>query len=142
MLELTLHNRASEIPLAHQALDQFTAQHGLDGRKFGLVHVALEEHLTNIISYGYDPGQSGTIRIRFERVDSEVRIEIEDDARPFNPNEAGEVDTSVPLDKKPIGGLGVHLIRKSADELNYQRTNGRNRLTFVKRVRDASSGNP
>jgi len=98
------------------------------------LHLAIEEHLTNIIAYAYDPGQAGTIRVRFALAAPALSVEIEDDGHPYNPMEAPEVDTSLPLDKKPLGGLGVHLIRKNADELSYARREGRNILTLMSRV--------
>ncbi len=133
-LELTLHNRASEIPLAHQALDEFAAKHGIASEDLAKLHVAVEEHLINVISYGYTPGQTGTIRARFALGPSGIRIDFEDDAGPFNPLEAPVVDTSVPLDRKPIGGLGVHLIRNAVDELSYKRAGERNVVTMIARL--------
>ena len=134
ILEVSLHNQASQIPLAHEALDQFASREGLPGNSVTRLHVALEEHLTNIISYGYEAGKTGHITIRFALESSVLRIEIADDARPFNPLEAPEVDTTLPLEDKPLGGLGLLMIRKSADELQYSRVNGQNVLTIKKRI--------
>jgi sigma-B regulation protein RsbU (phosphoserine phosphatase) len=131
-LELTIHNQASELPLAHHALDQFVADHSLRLTGLARLHVAMEEHLTNIISYGYRPGQTGAIQIRFALTDSNLQVEIADDARPFNPLESPEIDTSVPMKNKPVGGLGVFLIRKSVDKLEYRRVDERNVLVLVK----------
>lgn len=131
-MELTLHNRAPEIRRVHEALDQFAAEHTLPVVGLARLQVALEEHLTNIISYGYRPGQTGTIQIRFTLKDSNLRVEIEDDARPYNPLEAPDVDTSVPLEAKPVGGLGVLLIRKSVNKVEYRRAGERNLLVLVK----------
>ena len=139
-LEIVLPNRASEIPRAHEALDQFARRHALPPERFTRLHVALEEHLTNIVSYGYEPHQAGTIRIRFVLNSSTVTVEIEDDARPFDPVQAREVDVSVPLEDKPIGGLGVLLIRKSVDALNYQRVGDKNILTLTTHLNSRRSG--
>jgi anti-sigma regulatory factor (Ser/Thr protein kinase) len=133
-LEAMLQNLASEIPRAHQSLDQFAAEHGLCGPYISQLHRALEEHLTNVVSYGYDPGQAGTVRVRFSLQPSILCIEIEDDARPFNPVEAPVVDTSVPLDAKPLGGLGLLMIRKSVDQLEYRRVADRNVLVMKKKI--------
>jgi len=137
-LELTLHNQASEVPLVHQALDRFAVDHKLDVRRLARLHVALEEHLTNIISYGYNDQRVGVIRVRFALGSSELRVEIEDDGRPFNPVEAPEADTSLPLEQKPVGGLGIHLIRKSVDEVSYTRYCERNLLVLVTRLGNAN----
>jgi len=133
-LQVTLRNESSDIPQAHQALDQFMAQHGLSGAYVSRLHVALEEHLTNVVSYGYEPGKAGTISVRFELEASVLRIDVADDARPFNPLEKPEADTTLPLDAKPVGGLGLFMIRKSVDELSYRRVDDRNLLTMKKRV--------
>jgi len=131
-LELTLQNRAPEIRRAHEALDQFAAQHSLPLPGLARLHVAVEEHLTNIISYGYRPGQTGTIKILLAIANPNLRVEIADDARPYNPLAAPDVDTSVPLEEKPVGGLGVLLIRKSVDKIEYRREGERNVLVLIK----------
>jgi len=59
---------------------------------------------------------------------------IEDDAGPFNPLDAPAVDTSLPLEQKPLGGLGILLIRKSVDELEYRRSGNRNVLVMKNRL--------
>ena len=72
--------------------------------------------------------------VRFALEPAALRVEIEDDAGPFNPLDAPAVDTALPLEEKPLGGLGVHLIRKSVDELEYQRAGNRNVLVMKNRL--------
>jgi anti-sigma regulatory factor (Ser/Thr protein kinase) len=134
-LEVSLHNRREEISAVHQALDGLATQYNLPTRLVTHLHIALEEHLTNIISYGYESGQAGTIRVRFMLESSALRVEVEDSARAFDPTAAPEVNVLLPLEAKPLGGLGLHMIRKSADELEYRRTDGRNLLTIKKRLK-------
>jgi anti-sigma regulatory factor (Ser/Thr protein kinase) len=98
------------------------------------MHLALEEHLANIVAHGGDPGPAGTITVRFALEPEALRVEIEDDARPFNPLDAPEVDTALPLEEKPVGGLGILLIRKSVDELEYGRAGNRNVLVMKNRL--------
>jgi serine/threonine-protein kinase RsbW len=129
-LEVSLHNQSSEIPAVHEALDEMAVRHVLSARLVARLHLALEEHLTNIISHGYKPGQAGTIAVRFALEPSALRVEIEDDAIPFNPAGVPAVDTALSLEKKPLGGLGVHIIRRSVDELEYRCAGGRNVLVM------------
>ena len=129
-VEVSLRHLRSEIPLVHQALDELAARHGLSARSVARLHLALEEHLANIISHGGKSGGTGAITVRFALEPSVLRAEIEDDASPFNPLETPEVDTTLPLEKKPLGGLGIHLIRKSVDELEYRRADNRNVLVM------------
>jgi anti-sigma regulatory factor (Ser/Thr protein kinase) len=134
MLEVSLQNRSSEIPAVHEALDQMAVRHGLPARLVARLHLALEEHLTNIISHGYKPGAVGAITVRFALEPSLIRVEIEDDAGPFNLLEAPAANTALPMEEKPLGGLGVHLIRQSVDQLEYRRAANRNVLVMKNRL--------
>jgi len=139
-LEILLHNRAAEIPVVHQALDEIAARRNLPAPSLAGLHLALEEHLTNIISHGYKAGQSGTIAVRFVLETCGLRVEIEDDARPFDPTAQSEVDTSLSMDAKPLGGLGILMIRKSVDDLEYRHVGDRNILTMKKRFSQQPAG--
>ena len=132
LLEVILGNQQTEIPKAHQLLDELAVQVGLSPKAGADLHVALEEHLTNVINYGYAPGQSGRIALRFASSPDALRVEIEDDASPFNPLLAPPVDVHQPLEDRPIGGLGIHLIRQLTDELRYEFRSGHNVLVMVK----------
>ncbi len=95
--------------------------------------LALEEHLTNALSYGFDPGVAKHASVQLDVVENCLHVEVADTGKPFNPLDAPPVDISVPLEEKPIGGLGVHLMRKFMDELSYTRADGRNILRMTKR---------
>ena len=133
-MELSLHHEATEIPLVHDALDELAVRHHLPARCVARLHLALEEHLTNIITHGGNPGPAGTITVRFALEPTTLRVEIEDDAGSFNPLEAPAADTALPMEEKPLGGLGIHLIRKNVDELEYRRAGDRNVLVMKNRL--------
>jgi anti-sigma regulatory factor (Ser/Thr protein kinase) len=100
-----------------------------------LVSLAIEELVTNCIKYGYKDSNSHTIDFLL-RVDGQIlRLEVIDDGSPFNPLEAPRPDLSLPPEQRPIGGLGLHLLRELADEMRYERRDGTNRLTLIKRMR-------
>jgi len=61
-------------------------------------------------------------------------VEVSDNGKPFNPLDHPEPDLNQPLEERPIGGLGIHLIRKFVDQLAYRRDAGRNILTLRKRA--------
>jgi serine/threonine-protein kinase RsbW len=94
------------------------------------LELAVEEALVNVCSYAY-PNRDGEFLVRILTGDKIVTVVIEDDGPPFNPLQSERPDLSVPLEERPIGGLGIHLIRQSASELQYQRKNSRNCLTLV-----------
>ncbi len=97
------------------------------------VHLALEEMGLNIINYGHDDGVH-EIEFTVASEAETITIEISDDGRPFDPlNDAPVPDVSAALQDRPIGGLGVHLVRTMMDELRYRRVCGRNHITLVTR---------
>jgi anti-sigma regulatory factor (Ser/Thr protein kinase) len=99
-----------------------------------LVSLAIEELVTNCIKYGYKDSNSHTIDFLL-RVDGQIlRLEVIDDGSPFNPLEAPRPDLSLPPEQRPIGGLGLHLLRELADEMRYERRDGTNRLSLTKRM--------
>lgn len=133
-LDLTLLNRATEIARGQDQLEQFAAAHHFPDRKLHEVQVALEEHLTNILHYGYDDHGEHHIQIEVRLTATELRLRVQDDGRPFDPLAHPAPDLSLPLDQRPIGGLGIHMIQKSLDGLEYRREDGKNILVMIKRI--------
>jgi serine/threonine-protein kinase RsbW len=97
-------------------------------------HLALEEIVTNVISYGFKDREEHRIRIGLCLERGELRAEVEDDGKAFNPLEVTSPDTERPLTERPAGGLGVHLVRNLMDEITYQRQQGRNVLVMKRKV--------
>ena len=95
------------------------------------VNLVLDELSVNIVNYG---GEASEIEVCLDADADEVRVEITDDGRPFDPlNDAMEPDLDAALEDRAIGGLGIHLVREMMDELHYSRKDGKNRLAMVKR---------
>jgi anti-sigma regulatory factor (Ser/Thr protein kinase) len=130
--EIRLRNDLAELRRLGREVENFAAAHHLSS---GLIHafdLSLVEWVTNIISYGYaEPGEHW-IEIRLAAAGDQVRAEVVDDGREFNPLAHPPADTSVPLENRPIGGLGIHMIRKLMDQVEYRREGGRNMVTMIK----------
>jgi anti-sigma regulatory factor (Ser/Thr protein kinase) len=75
-----------------------------------------------------------SITLRFKAGVAEVCVEVEDDGKEFNPLLHPPADINAPLETRPIGGLGIHMMRKLVDAVEYRRANGRNIVTLRKRV--------
>jgi serine/threonine-protein kinase RsbW len=133
-LELILKNKPEEKRRLEPALQEFAREHNLPAKVLQAVDLALEEHLTNVMTYGYEEAAPRDVRIRLTVDGGWVQVEVEDDGRPFNPLAAPRVDTSLPLEEKPVGGLGIHIIRQFMDELDYHRTGGKNILRMRKQI--------
>jgi sigma-B regulation protein RsbU (phosphoserine phosphatase) len=132
-------NNLVEIERLGQVVAEFVESHQLPANLAFAVNVALEEILTNIISYGYTDDKEHDILIRLSCNEGAVIAEVEDDGRPFNPLEVAEPDTSKPLEDRSVGGLGIHLARKLMDGLAYRRQAGKNLLVLKKRIPAVSS---
>lgn len=97
------------------------------------VQLAVDEAATNVMLHGYR-GQGGSLEIELERVDLDLIVRLRDEAPPFDPRTVPSPDLTLPLPKRPIGGLGVHLLRRTMDEIIHQVTPaGGNELTLIKR---------
>lgn len=94
------------------------------------VNLVLEELGVNVVNYS---GDASEIAVSLASDEHAVSVEIVDDGPPFNPlADAAEPDLDAPLEDRPIGGLGIHLVREMMDELHYSREEGKNRLAMVK----------
>jgi anti-sigma regulatory factor (Ser/Thr protein kinase) len=133
-LELILQNKPEEKQRLLSALEEFARQHHLPPAVLRAADLALEEHVTNVMTYAYEDAALHEIRICLEVDDQSLQLEVEDDGRPYDPLSRPPVDTSLPLEQKPIGGLGIHLIRSVMDEVDYRREAGKNILRMRKRL--------
>ena len=136
-LDLTIRNDLAEIGRLAEEVEAFCEAKGLGGGIAHALNLSLDELLANTISYGYDDAAIHAIEVNLSATPGGVTMVIRDDARAFDPTLAPDPDIDAELDDRPIGGLGIHIVRAMMDEIDYQRVDGRNLLTLVKRV-DAS----
>jgi phosphoserine phosphatase RsbU/P len=134
-LQVIIKNRLLEIARLSEQLDEFAARHQLTPSVQHDLNVALEEAITNTISYGYSDDREHEILVRIRVESGEVSAELQDDARAFNPLTAPDADVTSPLDERELGGLGIHLMRKLMDRIEYQRLEDRNLLIMKKTLR-------
>ena len=135
-LSFAVSNTLSEVPRAAEQVGAFCRDRNIAAPiayKFGL---ALDETLTNIISYAFPDGRRHTIEIRVEHSDGYLTAVVSDDGAPFDPLSQPAPDIQAPVEQRKIGGLGIHLLRKLMDRADYQRRDGRNILTFRIRTDD------
>ena len=98
------------------------------------INLVLEELSINIINYAYDGDEPRKFDIRMALEACDLTIDIIDDGRPFNPlSEAPAPDLDSDMDDRPIGGLGIHLVRTIMDDFHYKREAGKNHVTLVKK---------
>lgn len=94
--------------------------------------LAVNEAVTNVLLHGYD-GRPGPVTICVEVVNDDLRVVLTDSAPLFDPTRVSPPDIFLPLEDRPLGGLGVHMMRQLTDELLYRPLADGNELIFVKR---------
>lgn len=117
-------------------VDTFAAEHGLATDDRARTLIVLEELLTNLSRYGY-PGQpepGGEAEVTLELEGDQLTIEFGDDGQPFDPLAKAAPDFDQSVDSRPVGGLGIHMVRELADEVHYNRRDGRNVIRLTRRV--------
>lgn len=132
-LSLSLTNERHEISRAAAAIETFGRDHDVSSDDISAVNLALDEILANIISHAYAPDSRHAIQVRVTADDRTIDVVVEDDGRPFNPLTWPPPDLEVPLDRRPVGGLGLHIARSVVDAIEYRRQGEKNVLTLVKR---------
>jgi len=132
--EIRLNNNISEVNRAVEQVEAFGEERGLSLKIINTVNLALDELVTNIVSYGYDDEARHEIVIELLLDDEKLTVNVIDDAKAFNPLDQPEPDIDLPLEEKKIGGLGIHLIRNLLDELEYNRVGNKNVFTMKKKI--------
>ena len=96
--------------------------------------LAVEEAVVNVIDYAYPAGQEGDIEVRMMFDGETLKTVIIDSGVAFDPTAKERVDTSLSAEDRQIGGLGILLVRELMDSINYERADGQNFLTLIKKI--------
>lgn len=111
------------------------------GRKFQLkpsllpeLNLALEEAVTNVILYAYPEGSYGSVELSAACSYGVLIFVLTDSGKPFDPTAAPEPDTQSSLQDRPVGGLGIYILRQIMDSVQYERRAGKNVLTMTKTI--------
>jgi serine/threonine-protein kinase RsbW len=130
-LSLTLANRMEEVPRLVALLDTFGQEAQLSDDVVFRLTVALDEVVTNIVRHAFDTQGGHDILLGITADGEFVTAVVEDDGPPFDLRTVAPADVDAPIELRPIGGLGVHLVRSLAHGLEYRREGARNILTLT-----------
>ena len=131
---LTLTNDLKRVPRLNTFIDEVCEANGFDMATTMQINLAIEEAVVNVMNYAYPKGTKGDITIETKANNSEVFFVISDTGKPFDPTAKAEVDITLSAEDRSIGGLGIHLIRQIMDHINYERVDGHNILTLIKKL--------
>ena len=131
---LRIPAQVSQLALARQFVEETGARLGLPRAVTEPLTLAVDESLSNIVQHGYQD-KVGTVELEMERTENAVVVRLRDQGPPFDPTRLPDPDITVPLNQRPVGGLGVYLTRRSVDSVAYERTAaGDNQLTLTKKL--------
>jgi len=128
---LSIRNEVKEL----EALPGFIESLGLDEEVAAKMNLALDEAVSNVVLYAYDSPGTGTVDISASMLKDKLVMVVSDCGKPFDPTVAKEPDINADPEDRPVGGLGIFLVRKLMDEVRYERRDGRNILTLTKKIK-------
>jgi len=131
---LTLHNDIEQVPQLAEFVEEVCEELNIDPSTTMQINLALEEAVVNVMSYAYAQNTKGEINIEASANDVRLKFTICDTGSPFDPTAKEDVDTTLSVEDRPIGGLGIHLVRQLMDSINYERIDNQNVLTLRKKL--------
>jgi len=132
---LFVDNQMSELERVAAFLDELGDELGLTIPQVMSINLVLEEALSNIILYGYDDKNQHRIEINFKMEGDQLAISLIDDGQPYDPTLRADPDTTLSVEERPVGGLGIFLIKKIMDKVEYERKSNKNYLILTKNMK-------
>ena len=130
---LKLKSRIEEFIRLRSWLEGHAQRLNLPQKTAGQLLIAADEVFSNIARYAYG-GEAGEVEAALEQDGPELKLIFADGGMPFDPLQATEPDTGAPLSERPVGGLGIFMVKKLMDRVEYRRENGSNILTLTKNI--------
>ena len=131
---LYIKNELEQLTRLYAFLDRQAGVYKLEELLSMQIKLALEEAVTNVILYAYPDKKDQDIRIDMSCENKRLTIVITDTGIAFNPLERQEPDLTLSLEERPIGGLGIFLVKQLMTEVNYSHSDGKNILTMTKDI--------
>lgn len=131
---LILQNEIAEIAKLPLFIEELGEEFGLSPELVFNLNLSLEEAVSNVILYAYPEGEHQTISLAARKEGSQLVFVITDSGREFDPTQAPDADITLSAEDRPIGGLGIFLIRQMMDKVEYRRIEGKNVLTLGKEL--------
>ena len=135
MKEMTLEAKIENIPRVTEFVDEQLEALDCPMKAQMQIDVAIDELFGNICHYAYAPGTGdATVGIGFDEETRCVSLVFSDRGVPFDPLAKMDPDVSIPAGEREIGGLGIFLVKKTMDSLEYRYEDGKNVLTIKKKI--------
>ena len=127
---ITMENKREELTRLHEFVAEFAADAGLPEKEKLVIDLCLEEAAINVILYAYPLGSKGFINLEAKLLPERMVFVLSDHGKPFDPTSLPDVDLKQRNKERQKGGLGVFLVRRNMDSINYECRDGQNILTL------------
>lgn len=134
-LSITLKNRLSDLKKLKEIVLKMSESIDCTQRKLKEIDLILEELFTNMVNHGFSDNQEHDIDISLSCDDTVMVIRMEDDGEPFDINASPPPDIHCAIEKRGIGGLGIHFVKHFIDECRYYRKKNKNIIVMKKKYR-------
>ncbi len=132
---IIMKNEMSEVGRMRGFIFSVCREHNVDEETVKTLNLAAEECVANVINYAYPKGIRGHVELTAEIAGGQLTLTVKDHGVAFDPTGHQDIDVEAGLDDRPIGGLGIHLVKTIMDTMTYQRTvDGYNVLTLTKQI--------
>ena len=131
---IVLNNDIQEVPLLATFVEGVCEEVGMDAATTMQMNLAMEEAVVNVMNYAYPIGEKGEIAIETTTDNGMLNFVIKDSGTPFDPTAKEDADTTLSAEERPIGGLGIFLVKQIMDNVSYEYKEGKNVLTLSKRI--------
>ena len=132
---LTIKNDVQEVKRISEFLKSSIGKLDVDTSLARRLRLAVEEAVVNVIDYAYPTDTEGDITINMMSDGQTLHFQIIDEGIAFDPTAKQKTDTTLSVEERQIGGLGILLVRELMDSINYERTDGKNILTLIKKIK-------
>jgi sigma-B regulation protein RsbU (phosphoserine phosphatase) len=131
---LTLKNDVKAVKALNDFIKDVNLSLEIDPSLGMSLRLAVEEAVVNVMDYAYPPGTEGEMTIDVDVTADRLRYTLTDQGMSFAPTDVMKADTTLSVEDRPIGGLGIFLVRNLMDVINYERFEGKNVLTMWKNI--------
>lgn len=131
---IILANDISEIAKLNEFVEEIGNDFSLSPEVIFNLNLVLEEAVVNIINYAYPKEEHEKIYLSAKLHNDSIILVVTDTGKEFDPTMVPEADITLSADERPIGGLGIFLIRQIMNEVKYERIDGKNVLTMEKKL--------
>lgn len=128
---ITLKNDIKQVKDLNSFVKSITDKLNMETSQAKNIKLAVEEAVVNVMDYAYPIGTEGDITLQALYNGRKLKFIISDNGIAFDPTKSSVADTSLSVEDRPVGGLGLLLVREMMDSINYERVNGKNTLTLI-----------